>query len=373
MHPRKDDSSGNQAVLDHNGTRVPEQRLEKAIARSKRALRKIKMVGTRRRADNRQESRRRSATVPLRPVSDERQEKRKQDAEATLTALEDRRSGRNTKQQAKGSVRVSLVKHRAEQPSEGDMTDPVDCARYTIAGTDWMKRGDKISSVAPFQSVFNEVILVDACIVAGCTDEFLLGVDFMKSRGATMDFNSNEVAAVRLVGRSNLSARAVTPIEVSIAAKDGECGIFIPTRHTGAVTLAATVTTARNGKAWVPAVNPNSRVAKLPNKKELGTWVPVDQDMTVVEMQNELEPTRLQVWLDEMGDSETPLENEDEVHIETKKPKARELILRLLRVYRQLTGSKSDCPPWTFTIISILERQLRSCLNDVDKRRLKTR
>ncbi|KAE8911788.1 hypothetical protein PF003_g4159 [Phytophthora fragariae] len=42
-------------------------------------------------------------------------------------------------------------------------------------------------------TVFRETSRVDACIVAGCTDEFLLGVDFMKERTAMMDFERNEV------------------------------------------------------------------------------------------------------------------------------------------------------------------------------------
>ncbi|KAL3663229.1 hypothetical protein V7S43_011638 [Phytophthora oleae] len=43
------------------------------------------------------------------------------------------------------------------------------------------------------RSVFGEEISVEACIVAGCGDEFLLGVDFLQSHGATMDFERNEI------------------------------------------------------------------------------------------------------------------------------------------------------------------------------------
>ncbi|KAG6604489.1 Gag-pol fusion protein [Phytophthora cinnamomi] len=203
------------------------------------------------------------------------------------------------------------------------------CARYTIAGTEWMQHGDKIAVEAPvdyvegiggflldvigvwrfrFRSVFKEDIEVDACVVAGCTDEFLLGVDFMRSRGATMDFEHNEVkyhdngravvipfrthdssgsariAAVRMVGKTRLQEHAVTSVEVSVAATDGECGLFLPTHYTGVVMLAATVTTARNGRAWVPAINSGELPAKLPNKKQLGTWVPMDSDMSMLAM-----------------------------------------------------------------------------------------
>ncbi|POM79294.1 LOW QUALITY PROTEIN: Hypothetical protein PHPALM_3078 [Phytophthora palmivora] len=87
----------------------------------------------------------------------------------------------------------------------------LDSNSYTIAGTDWMVWGDKLGKSAPvdrgiggflidvagvwrfkLQTVFNEVIEVDAYIVSGCSDEFLLGVDFMRERMATMDFDRNE-------------------------------------------------------------------------------------------------------------------------------------------------------------------------------------
>ncbi|KAE8987641.1 hypothetical protein PR003_g23416 [Phytophthora rubi] len=85
-------------------------------------------------------------------------------------------------------------------------------------------------------SVFNEKVIVDACVVAGCTDEFLLGVDFMRAKGVTMDFEKNEVryrggeravvipfrtrdgsgevrvAAVRMAGKVQLAERTVTPV-----------------------------------------------------------------------------------------------------------------------------------------------------------------
>ncbi|KAE8972323.1 hypothetical protein PR001_g26646, partial [Phytophthora rubi] len=87
-------------------------------------------------------------------------------------------------------------------------------ARYTVAGTDWMQYGDRVARAAPvdyvegiggflldvvgvwefsMRNIFGEVISVEACIVSGCTDEFLLGVDFMRGHGAMMDFERNEV------------------------------------------------------------------------------------------------------------------------------------------------------------------------------------
>ncbi|KAG3116130.1 hypothetical protein PI124_g4624 [Phytophthora idaei] len=51
--------------------------------------------------------------------------------------------------------------------------------------------------------------------------------------------------------------------------------------------------------------------------------------------------------LREMGDSETPLENEDEVHIGIDDEGGGGLMNRLLRVYREQVKDTGDCPPAT--------------------------
>ncbi|KAE9275984.1 hypothetical protein PR003_g29180, partial [Phytophthora rubi] len=314
-------------------------------------------------------------------------------------------------------ARVSLVKQQREQANAAtdDTTEYVgtedglptammevggerrhdkldSCARYTIAGTDWMTLGDRVAMEAPvdyvegiggflldvvgvwrfeLRSVFNEKVVVDACVVAGCTSEFLLGVDFMREKGATMDFDKNEVryrdgdravvipfrtrdggggarvAAVRMAGKVRLAERAVTPVQVSVVADDGEYGLFLPTKQTGSVMLAATLTKAYNGRAWVPAINTNSTTARLPNKKELGTWVPLNEEMNILSMNGELRVERLNEWLDTMGDTVTPLQDESEVRIGVEEADARKLVMKLLRVYRNLSVNSGDCPPAT--------------------------
>ncbi|KAG1703434.1 hypothetical protein DVH05_007382 [Phytophthora capsici] len=324
-------------------------------------------------------------------------------------------------------ARVRLVQRHGE-PGEGDAVQYVDaedglptacvmiegeqkfikldsCARYSVAGTAWMQYGNKLPRDAPveyvegiggflldvlgvwrfqFQNVFGDTICVDACVISGCTEEFLLGVDFLTDKKANMDFERNEVkygengrtivipfrtndadagrttAPARMAGKAQIPANAVTPIEIAVAAKDGERGLFIPTLTTGTVLLAATVTTARNGRAWVPAINANGTPARLPNKKELGTWLPVDEDMEILDVNQNVDPGRMDKWLNNLGDDETPLENEEEVQIGVEEPEARELVKRLLRVYRKLTSNNSDCPPATFSTILTLETQPRS-------------
>lgn len=188
--------------------------------------------------------------------------------------------------------------------------------RYIVAGTEWMQYGERVSCVAPADYVkgiggflldvvsvwrfkitsgFGESITVDACIVEGCTSEFLLGVDFVREHEATMDFSKNDmrykessrsvvipfrtfdktkgvkVAAVRMARKTRLGRSTVTPVEIAVEAKDGERGIFLPTTTLGSVMLSATLTEARNGKAWVPAIYAGRDRMKLPSKKELGS------------------------------------------------------------------------------------------------------
>ncbi|KAG2785086.1 hypothetical protein PC129_g20888 [Phytophthora cactorum] len=92
-------------------------------------------------------------------------------------------------------------------------------------------------------SGFGEAVAVNANIVAGYTDEFLLGVNFMQQHGATMYFDRNEVlysedgraavlqfrmgdgtgnarvAAVRMVRKTHIAGRTVMSVEVSVVEK----------------------------------------------------------------------------------------------------------------------------------------------------------
>ncbi|GMF25497.1 unnamed protein product [Phytophthora fragariaefolia] len=347
-------------------------------------------------------------------------ESRRQAAECALMELEERSQRRSAIDDGGGQrevARVSLVKHRQEEVREEAADDSevayvgandglrtasmlvagvrrhvkLDiCARFMVAGANWMPYGDKLDKRASvdyvegvggflldvvgvwrfkMRSVFDEVIYLDACVVAGCDKEFLLGVDFMTTHGATMDFARNEVryhekgrafvipfrthevgrearvAAVRLARHIQLTSSTVTPVEVAVEAADGEKGIFLPTQHCGAVMLAATVTKVRKGRALVPAINSLQEDVRLPIKKELGTWIPLCENVEVLRVNGELNPERVMEWLDKLGDSDAPLDNEDEVHIDSEDPKTRRMITKLLRVYRKLTSNKEDCPP----------------------------
>ncbi|GMF51808.1 unnamed protein product [Phytophthora fragariaefolia] len=80
--------------------------------------------------------------------------------------------------------------------------------------------------------------------------------------------------------------------------------------------IPAAATTVTNGQVLVPAINVYGGRVKLPVRKELGTWIPLDAKMELLAMHGVMDRAKLSEWLDTLGDSETPLENEDEVRIE---------------------------------------------------------
>ncbi|ETN04208.1 hypothetical protein PPTG_14918 [Phytophthora nicotianae INRA-310] len=211
-------------------------------------------------------------------------------------------------------------------------------ARYTVAGTSWMNYGELVSYDSPVDYVEGiGGILLD--VLGGCLEEFLIGVDFLKVHEAAMDFRSNELkyneAERAVVIPFRTSGATITPIEIAVAAGDGERGVFVPTVQLGSVMLATTVTKVKNGKTWVPAINASDGRVKLLSRKELGTWISLDDDVEVLEMHGVLGREQLCDWLRKLGDSETPLENEDDVQIGLEDEGGRELIRRLLRVYRK--------------------------------------
>lgn len=263
-------------------------------------------------------------------------------------------------------------------------------ARYTVAGTDWMRFGDRRPCVAPvdvvegiggfqldvigvwrfvFQNVFGQEITIDACIISGCTTEFLVGSDFFVQHGAEMDFRKHEmrfterkrevivpfrtfqddgparVYTVRAASRTKIDTQRVVPIEVAVAAEDGEVGVFLPRNQRGPVMLGATVSVARGGKAVIPLLNVNGSRIKLPSQEELGTWVPIDEHLEILEMDDQLSTERVHEWVERMEGSDEPLQDEVVLDIGVKDPAERGLILRLLRRYRAVLESDGDCPP----------------------------
>eukprot|EP00644_Phytophthora_capsici_P018996 jgi/Phyca11/132961/e_gw1.282.11.1 len=64
-------------------------------------------------------------------------------------------------------------------------------------------------------------------------------------------------------------------------------------------------------------------------------------------MNGELKSDRVREWLGKLGDTEKPLDDEDDIQIGVQDKDARDLVIRLLRSYRTLTEAPKDCPPAT--------------------------
>ncbi|KAE9022944.1 hypothetical protein PR001_g13032 [Phytophthora rubi] len=414
-----DVKSLDEAQTEEGGTTSPNEVQPAGMAKVRLATKQTKKGAKRRRVERAMRKSSQKATEVERAVAaldDERRVRRRRQAKAARAELARRQQVAQARTGHKVSAKVSLVQRTPASPmaknpgvsgiaaDDGLPTATVlvdeervaikldSGARYSVAGTDWMQRGERLRKAAPVECVegiggfplnvlgvwaftmrnaYGQVVELEACIIEGCADEFLVGVDFLRQHRATMDFECNEVkyfdhdklviipfrteddeggakvAAVRLVKQSRLVRSAVTPVEVMVTAPDSEEGIFVPTQRCGTVMLAATVTTAKSGKAWIPVINVHGGRTKLPAKKELGAWVPVEADMQLLKMSGDLKTNKVEEWLTMLGDCETPLGNEAEVHIGTKDPNSRRLVLKLLRAYRKVSKEAGDCPPVT--------------------------
>ncbi|KAI9998397.1 hypothetical protein PInf_002784 [Phytophthora infestans] len=87
-------------------------------------------------------------------------------------------------------------------------------ARYSVAGTDWLLRGEWSKQASPvdvvedsggflldvlgvwtfsMRNTFEQDMTASACIIDGYKDEFLVGVDFMQQYKVVIDFERNEM------------------------------------------------------------------------------------------------------------------------------------------------------------------------------------
>ncbi|KAI9991217.1 hypothetical protein PInf_018849 [Phytophthora infestans] len=206
-------------------------RVARKLACNQKKRQRVKRALEKRRAADQESKRQQANKVEL-------QQDRQRQVEDAVQQLEERRQGRNEEGEPGrgGRARVSLVQRCSTEGAESKVSDveandglptarmKVDDvtkyvkldsgARFTIAGTSWVKYGDRVSCSAPvdyvegiggflldvlgvwrfqLENVFGDTVCVDACIVKGCYNEFLVGVDFMNDHGAVMDFRTNEL------------------------------------------------------------------------------------------------------------------------------------------------------------------------------------
>jgi len=241
------------------------------------------------------------------------------------------------------------------------------CAQYSVAGKWWAQYGTKLDEVAPvdymegfsgmavkvlgvwqfrFRTQYQQPMVVNALLVDSETRDFLVGEDWMYDHGVKIDFLASEMkwynedakvvvpfsgigaasqrdtetAKVRLIRKAKVHTQTVHNVKLAVPAPDGTTGVFMPVarqqqtakaRRQQYLLLAPTVAKVSNGEITVPILSLMGHTAKLPSKETLGTWVPDDGEMEILELTGELDKERVRQWLDkEMEAAERPLSNE---------------------------------------------------------------
>ncbi|KAE9163772.1 hypothetical protein PF005_g30305, partial [Phytophthora fragariae] len=208
-------------------------------------------------------------------------------------------------------------------------------AQYSVAGEEWQQYGEKQHVLPPvdyvegftgavsrvlgewrfkFRTQYEQTMEVDALIVEGATDEFLLCESWMMKKGVKIDFVSCEMkwyeddtkkivpfqcsgsdekpgraVKARLARAARVQSWTCRNVELSVAAPEGTVGMFMPARRVEPhLFVAPTLSTVYWGKVVVPVMNIEGRAVKLPKKEALGTWIPTASDVEILEMTGEL-------------------------------------------------------------------------------------
>ncbi|KAE8977015.1 hypothetical protein PF005_g25515 [Phytophthora fragariae] len=109
------------------------------------------------------------------------------------------------------------------------------CARYSVAGSEWMQRGERVRGPVP--------------------------VDYVEGVGGFL---------YDVLGLWTFYMRSVFGQVAQV-----------------------TVSRVSEGKSLIPAINLRGERTRLPNKKELSVWIPFETDMELLELNNELEPGKV--------------------------------------------------------------------------------
>ncbi|KAE8989886.1 hypothetical protein PR001_g21649 [Phytophthora rubi] len=272
------------------------------------------------------------------------------------------------------------------------------CAQFSVAGCELRKFGRCLTRDAPIDVVvgfgggrsrvlgvwrflgttqYQQRVTIDALVVEGQGSEFLVGEDWMVERQAKMDFGARELkyrdsdgrkvilpftchgvttlqqageqrqATVRLAKTIKLATNTQSVVRVTVDAADGTTGIFVPKagskRH---LLMAPTLDTVQDGMVRVAVLNIEGRREKLPARAALGTWVPTEDTMKILEMNGELERARVAKWVSTLRKEDAaPLTNEASLQIGDMEPKDKDLFIALLRQYAEIIEKKEGCPP----------------------------
>ncbi|GMF35052.1 unnamed protein product [Phytophthora fragariaefolia] len=177
------------------------------------------------------------------------------------------------------------------------------CAQFSVDGIDLKQYGRHLKREAPVEIVegfgggtsrvlgvwrftgttqFQQRITVDALLVDGEGDEFLVGEHWMLEKQAKMDFSKRE-----LKYRDTSGQKIILPFTchgISTLPKNRD------KRH---LMMAPTVGTVRNGTVPRAVLNVEGRREKLLARGALGKWIPADAGMEILSMNGEFERARV--------------------------------------------------------------------------------
>jgi len=278
------------------------------------------------------------------------------------------------------------------------------CVQYSVASKWWQPYGERLDAVAPvdylegfsgaavkvlsvwrfrFKTQYQQPMMVDALLVDNDTRDFLVGDDWMYAHGVKIEFTASEMkwyaedvkmvvpftgiggapqpeaqaAKVRLVRKAKVKTQTVHNVKLAVPAADGTTGVFMPrARHQDTakarrqqhLLLVPTVTTVRGGEITVPILSLMGRTTKLPSKEALGTWVPDDGEMEVLEVTGELDRERVKQWLDqELKGTQRSLRNEADLELGNMEKDDRALMVQMLRCFPTLLEPREGWPPAT--------------------------
>lgn len=274
------------------------------------------------------------------------------------------------------------------------------CAQFSVAGVELRRYGRCISRKAPVDVVegfgggrlrvlgvwqfsgttqYQQRVIVNALLVDGQGSEFLIGEDWMMEHQVKMDFEKGELKyrdgcglkvilpftcnnlelptkgersiAVRMAKTVKLENNTVRVLKLRVCSEEGTTGVFIPKptakRH---LMMAPTVSTVQDGEICVAAMNVEGRREKLPARSALGTWIPTDDTMQLLEMNGELERARVVEWVAKLRRRNAePLQDEDKLEIGEMEQADKDLVITLLRQFPEIVNKKAGCPPLATT------------------------
>jgi hypothetical protein len=150
---------------------------------------------------------------------------------------------------------------------------------------------------------------------------------------------------VRLTKTVKLQTNTQSMLQVHVDAEDGTTGVFLPKPTIKSHLVIAPA--VDRVMVRVSVLNLEGRREKLPVREVLGTWIPTDDTMQILSLNGELERARVDEWVATLKKEDSqPLKNEESLDIGEMEPEDRDLVISLLRNYREIVEKRRDARRW---------------------------